>query len=65
MHQSLIEDLFNICNNQNYFLSSSLDNFMLDKLKRNFIKKGISYSGAKFWNNHKNDPKSKTTNCKD
>ena len=43
----LIKNLFNICDNQNYSLRSNLNNFKLDKPKRNFMKKSISYSGCK------------------
>ena len=60
----LIKNLFNICDNQNYSLRSNLNNFKLDKPKRNFMKKSISYSGAKFWNDLKNDLKRETTNYK-
>ena len=35
----LIKNLFNICDNQNYYLRSNLNNFKLDKPKRNFMKK--------------------------
>ena len=35
----LIKNLFNICDNQNYSLRSNLNNFKLDKPKRNFMKK--------------------------
>ena len=44
-----IKNLFNVCDNQNYSLRSNLNDFKLDKPKRNFIKKSISYSSAKFW----------------
>lgn len=50
----LIKKLLNVCDNQNYFLRSNLNNFKLDKPKRNFIKKVISYSVAKLWNDLKN-----------
>ena len=60
----LIKNLFNICDNQNYSLRSNLNNFKLDKPKRNFMKKSISYSGAKFWNDPKSDLKSDITNYK-
>ena len=45
-----IKNLFNVCDNQNYSLRSNLNDIKLDKPKRNFMKKSISYSGAKFWN---------------
>ena len=35
----LIKNLLNICDNQNYSLRSNLNNFKLDKPKRNFMKK--------------------------
>ena len=57
-----MKNLFNVCDNQNYSLRSNLNDFKLDKPKRNFMKKSISYSGEKFWNDLKNDFKSKTTN---
>ena len=34
-------------------------NFQLDKPKTNFLKKSISYSGAKCWNNLPNEIKAK------
>ena len=37
----LIKNLFNICDNQNYSLRSNLNNFKLDKPKRNFMKKAL------------------------
>jgi hypothetical protein len=59
-----IGNLFNICDNQNYSLRSNLNNFKLDKPNRNFMKKSISYSGAKCWNDLTNDLKSKTVGIK-
>jgi hypothetical protein len=59
-----IGNLFNICDNQNYCLRSNLNNFKLDKPNRNFLKKSISYSGAKCWNDLTNDLKSKTMGIK-
>ena len=60
----LIKNLFNICDNQNYSSRSNLNKFKPDKPSRNFMKKSISYSGAKFWNDLKNDPNSEATNYK-
>ena len=37
----LIKNLFDICDNQNYSLRSNLNNFKLDKPKRNFTKKAL------------------------
>ena len=59
-----IKNLFNVCDNQNYSLRSNLNNFKLGKPKRNFMKKSINYSGAKFWNDLKNCLKSETTSYK-
>ena len=59
-----IGNLFNICDNQNYSLRSNLNNFKLDKPNRNFLKKSISYSGAKCWNDLTNYLKSKTMGIK-
>ena len=38
---------------------TELINFQLDKSKTNFLKKSISYSGAKCWNNLPNEIKAK------
>ena len=55
-----IQNLFVTSDNQDYSLRSNLINFRLDKPKRNFMKKGISYSGAKCWNDLPTDLKSNT-----
>ncbi len=44
-------DLFEIKNNINYNLRSNGNEFTLQKPKTNFMKKSISYNGAKTWNN--------------
>ena len=49
-----IKNLFKVCDNQNCSLRSNLNDFMLDKPERCFMKKSISYSGAKFWNDLQN-----------
>ena len=55
-----IQNLFVTSDNQDYSLRSNLINFRLDKPKRNFMKKSISYSGAKCWNDLPTDLKSNT-----
>ena len=55
-----IQNLFVTSDNQDYSLRSNLINFRLDKPKRNFMKKSISYSDAKCWNDLPTDPKSNT-----
>ena len=42
-----------------YDLRNNGINFQLDKPKTNFLKKSISYSGAKCWNNLPNEIKAK------
>ena len=44
-------NLFEIKNNINYNLRSNGNEFTLQKPKTNFMKKIISYNGAKTWNN--------------
>ena len=55
-----IQNLFVTSDNQDYSLRGNLINFRLDKPKRNFMKKSISYSGAKCWNDLPTDLKSNT-----
>ena len=45
-----ISNIFNVANNQTYSLRSNNTGSPFDKPKSNFLKKGISYSGAKTWN---------------
>jgi hypothetical protein len=40
---------FRFSNNEKYDLRNNGINFQLDKPKTNFLKKSISYSGAKCW----------------
>ena len=44
-------NLFNVTNNTNYNLRSNRVDFALPKPNTNFMKKSISYSDAKLWNN--------------
>ena len=43
--------MFNVTNNTNYNRRSSKVDFALPKPNTNFMKKSISYLGAKLWNN--------------
>jgi hypothetical protein len=52
-------NLFRFSNNEKYDLRNNGINFQLDKPKTNFLKKSISYSGAKCWNNLPNEIKAK------
>ena len=52
-------NLFRLSNNEKYDLRNNGINFQLDKPKTNFLKKSISYSGAKCWNNLPNEIKVK------
>jgi hypothetical protein len=52
-------NLFGFSNNEKYDLRNNGINFQLDKPKTNFLKKSISYSGAKCWNNLPNEIKAK------
>ena len=45
-----ISNLFKVANNQTYRLRNNNFDYALDKPKTNFLKKSISYSGAKTWN---------------
>ena len=45
-----ISNSFNFANNQAYSLSSNNTDYAFDKPKTNFLKKSISYSAAKTWN---------------
>ena len=45
-----ISNIFNVANNQAYSLRSNNTDYAFYKLKTNFLKKSISYSGAKTWN---------------
>ncbi len=58
--ESIQNLIFVTSDNQDYSLRSNLINFRLDKPKRNFMKKSISYSGAKCWNDLPTDLKSNT-----
>ncbi len=55
-----IQNLFVTSDNQDYSLRSNLINFKLDKPKRNLMKKSISNSAAKCWNDLPTDLKSYT-----
>lgn len=45
-----ISNIFNVKNNQQYSLRSDNLDYALEKPRTNFLKKSISYSGAKLWN---------------
>ena len=45
-----ISNIFNVANNPAYILRSNSTGYAFNKPKSNFLKKGISYSVAKTWN---------------
>ena len=45
-----ISNLFLIKNNDNYNLRNNGIDYTLQKPRKNFLKKGVSYCGAKMWN---------------
>ena len=45
-----ISNLFVIKNNDNYNLRNNGIDYALQKLRTNFLKKSVSYCGAKMWN---------------
>ena len=49
-YQESISKIFKIASNQTYTLRNNNIDYALDKPKTNFLKKSISYSGAKTWN---------------
>ena len=46
-----ISNIFKVGNNKAYGLCNNNLDFSIEKPKTNFLKKSISYSGAKTWNN--------------
>ena len=46
-----MKDMFEISNNEFNNLRSNAVDFHIPKPETNFMKKGISYSGALLWNN--------------
>ena len=49
-YQEKISNLLVVKNNDNYNLSNNGIDYTLEKPRTNFLKKSISYCGAKMWN---------------
>ena len=53
--------MFNVADNKNYSLRSNNTDYSLDKPKTNYLKKSISYSAGRLWNEMPNSLKENGT----